>query len=176
MATERIEIDSAVLGGKPVVRGTRIPVEDILRKLSEGATEAELLEAYPRITREDIHAALRYAADAVAHEVIVLTPATQRPRAIPGGRKPRLRGRPQPTRGRPRRPAARPRTDHAWPAPNWPRMNRPLMSERAVVTRSRGRTFRTGQRRAAPPPAHWGLHGTGGFVSTRAASEFAGNR
>jgi uncharacterized protein (DUF433 family) len=76
MATERIGIDPAVLRGKPVVRGTRIPVEDILRKLSEGATEADLLDAYPRLAREDIHAALRYAADAVAHEVIALTPAT----------------------------------------------------------------------------------------------------
>ncbi len=74
MANDRIEINPAVLQGKPVVRGTRIPVEDILRKLSEGATEDDLLDAYPRLAREDIHAALRYAADSVAHEVIVLTP------------------------------------------------------------------------------------------------------
>ncbi len=72
MTAERIELNSAVLQGKPVVRGTRIPVEDILRKLSEGASEADLLDAYPRLTREDIHAVLRYAADSVAHEVIVL--------------------------------------------------------------------------------------------------------
>ena len=75
MATDRIELNPAVLQGKPVVRGTRIPVEDILRKLSEGATEADLLDAYPRLTREDIQAALRYAADSVAHDVIVLTSA-----------------------------------------------------------------------------------------------------
>jgi uncharacterized protein (DUF433 family) len=75
MAIDRIELNPAVLQGKPVVRGTRIPVEDILRKLSEGATEADLLDAYPRLTREDVQAALRYAADSVAHEVIVLTPA-----------------------------------------------------------------------------------------------------
>ena len=72
MTADRIEIDSAVLLGKPVVRGTRIPVADVLRKLSEGATEADLLDAYPRLTREDIQAALRYAADSIAHEVIVL--------------------------------------------------------------------------------------------------------
>ncbi len=72
MTTDRIEFDPAVLQGKPVVRGTRIPVEDILRKLSEGASEADLIDAYPRLTREDIHAVLRYAADSVAHEVIVL--------------------------------------------------------------------------------------------------------
>ena len=58
MLDERIEIDPDVLGGKPVIRGTRIPVELLLRKLAEGATEADLLDAYPRLTREAIHAAL----------------------------------------------------------------------------------------------------------------------
>jgi uncharacterized protein (DUF433 family) len=72
MTIERIELNPAVLQGKPVVRGTRIPVEDILRKLADGATEADLLDAYPRLTRDDIQAALRYAADSVGHEVIVL--------------------------------------------------------------------------------------------------------
>jgi uncharacterized protein (DUF433 family) len=76
MTTDRIEINPAILQGKPVVRGTRIPVESILRKLSEGATEADLLDAHPRLTRDDIQAVLRYAADAVGHEVIVL------PRAV----------------------------------------------------------------------------------------------
>ena len=52
-----------VMLGKPVIRGTRIPAELILRKLSEGASEADLVDAYPRLTREDIHAAMRYAAD-----------------------------------------------------------------------------------------------------------------
>ena len=72
MTNERIEFNPAVLQGKPVVRGTRIPVEGILRKLSEGATEADLLDAYPRLRRDDIQAALRYAADSVARDVIVL--------------------------------------------------------------------------------------------------------
>jgi uncharacterized protein (DUF433 family) len=76
MPTDRIEINPAVLQGKPVVRGSRIPVEAILRKLAEGAVESDLLDAYPRLTRDDIQAVLRYAADAVAHEVIVL------PRAV----------------------------------------------------------------------------------------------
>jgi uncharacterized protein (DUF433 family) len=49
--TGRIEIDREVMLGKPVIRGTRIPVELILRKLSEGASEADLLDAYPRLTR-----------------------------------------------------------------------------------------------------------------------------
>jgi uncharacterized protein (DUF433 family) len=67
MVTNRIEINPAVMLGKPVTRGTRIPVELILRKLSEGATEADLLDAYPRLTPEDIRAALAYAADSIAH-------------------------------------------------------------------------------------------------------------
>ena len=57
--------------GKPVIRGTRIPVELLLRKLSEGASEGDLLEAYPGLTRDDIHAAMRYAADTLAHEQVV---------------------------------------------------------------------------------------------------------
>lgn len=60
-ATDRIEVNPKVMLGKPVIRGTRVPVELLLRKLSEGATESELLAAYPRITRRDIRAAMRYA-------------------------------------------------------------------------------------------------------------------
>ncbi len=75
MTTDRIEINPAVMLGKPVIRGTRIPVELILRKLSEGATEADLLVAYPRLTRTDVQAALAYAADSLAHETILLATA-----------------------------------------------------------------------------------------------------
>ena len=56
--TDRIEINAKVMMGKPIIRGTRIPVELILRKLSEGATEDDLLDAYPRLTRADIQAAM----------------------------------------------------------------------------------------------------------------------
>jgi len=70
MVENQIEIDPNVMMGKPVIRGTRITVELILRKLGEGATEADLLDAYPRLTREDIQAAMRYAADTLAHEEI----------------------------------------------------------------------------------------------------------
>ena len=69
--TDRIEVNPDVMLGKPVIRGTRIPVELLLRKLSEGASEADLLEAYPRLTRGDIHAAMRYPADTLAHEEVV---------------------------------------------------------------------------------------------------------
>jgi uncharacterized protein (DUF433 family) len=70
--TDRIEINPKVMLGKPVIRGTRITVELILRKLSEGAREADLLDAYPRLTREDIKAAIGYAADTLAHEETLL--------------------------------------------------------------------------------------------------------
>ena len=66
----RIEINRSVLQGKPVIRDTRIPVELLLRKLSEGATVEELLDAYPRITKDHIQACLAYSADAIAQEDI----------------------------------------------------------------------------------------------------------
>jgi len=69
--TNRIEVNPAVMQGKLVIRGTRIPVELLLRKLGEGATTADLLDAYPRLTAPDVQAALSYAADTIAHEVIV---------------------------------------------------------------------------------------------------------
>lgn len=58
--TDRIEINPSVMLGKPVVRNTRIPVELILRKLAEGATVADLLDAYPRLTEADVRACLAY--------------------------------------------------------------------------------------------------------------------
>ena len=69
--TNRIEINPKIMMGKPVIRGTRIPVELILRKLSERMSEADLLDAYPQLTPEDIQAAMRYAADTLAHEETV---------------------------------------------------------------------------------------------------------
>ena len=73
MTTERIDIDPAMMG-KPVIRGTRITVELVLRKLAEGASEEELLGDYPHLTREDIRAAVAYGAASVAHEEVVLLP------------------------------------------------------------------------------------------------------
>ena len=75
MMLDRIEINPEVMLGKPVIRGTRIPVEIILRKMSEGATEADLLDAYPRLTTADIQAALAYAARVLAHETIIVQTA-----------------------------------------------------------------------------------------------------
>ena len=69
--TDRIEINSSIMLGKPVIRGTRIPVEILLRKLAEGAQMEDLLDAYPRLTADDIRAALGYAADTIAHETVL---------------------------------------------------------------------------------------------------------
>ena len=74
MTTSRIEVNPAVMMGKPVIRGTRITVELILHKLAEGATQSELLEDYPHLTLEDIRAAIAYGAASVAHEDVVLLP------------------------------------------------------------------------------------------------------
>ncbi len=67
ISTDRIEVNPKIMMGKPVIRGTRITVEQVLRKLGEGDKEEDILKAYPRLTRGDIHAAICYAADALAH-------------------------------------------------------------------------------------------------------------
>lgn len=72
---DRIESDPKIMLGKPVIRGTRITVELLLRKMAEGADEQNLLNAYPHLTKEDIHAAVRYAADMLAHEEVVFAAA-----------------------------------------------------------------------------------------------------
>jgi uncharacterized protein (DUF433 family) len=56
--TDRVEINPSVMQGKAVIRGTRIPVELLLRKLAEGAAMEDLLDAYPRLGAADIRAAL----------------------------------------------------------------------------------------------------------------------
>lgn len=63
----RIEIRPDVMLGKPVIRGTRITVELVLRRISEGASEDDLLVSYPHLSREDIRAAVAFAADEIAH-------------------------------------------------------------------------------------------------------------
>ena len=72
MAHERIVRDPAVMMGKPTVRGTRITVEHILRKLGAGLPVAEILAAHPRLAPEDIQAAQAFAADFLADEVVLL--------------------------------------------------------------------------------------------------------
>jgi uncharacterized protein (DUF433 family) len=60
--TDRVEVNPAVMQGKPVIRGTRVPVELLLRKLGEGATVADLLDAYPHLAASDVQAALSFVA------------------------------------------------------------------------------------------------------------------
>lgn len=64
----RIEINPKVMLGKPVIKGTRITIELVLRKLAEGATTRDLLDAYPHLEEVDIQAAITFAADTLAHE------------------------------------------------------------------------------------------------------------
>jgi uncharacterized protein (DUF433 family) len=68
---KRIEINPQVMLGKPVIAGTRIPVEQILRKLAASVSVEAVLRDYPRLTPEDIHAALAYASEVVGSEEIV---------------------------------------------------------------------------------------------------------
>ena len=67
---ERIVSDPDIMMGKPTIKGTRITVELILTKLGEGMPVAELLEAYPHLTSEDVRAALSFAADYLRNEDI----------------------------------------------------------------------------------------------------------
>jgi uncharacterized protein (DUF433 family) len=70
-AKEFIEVRPDIMLGKPVIKGTRIPVELVIRKLGEGATIEDLLDGYPALTKEKIMAALIYAADLLGNEKIV---------------------------------------------------------------------------------------------------------
>lgn len=68
---ERITASASVMLGKPIIKGTRITVELLLGKLSEGVTTQELLEAYPHLTKEDILAALSYSANVISREELI---------------------------------------------------------------------------------------------------------
>jgi len=66
----RITVDPGVRFGKPVIKGTRVPVDILVGKMAGGMTCDEVAEAYG-VAREDVLAALSYAADSIAHEHIV---------------------------------------------------------------------------------------------------------
>ena len=67
---DRIEINPKIMIGKPVIKGTRIPVELILKMLSQGITTEEILGEYPQLTKEDIQAALAYGVKALEVEEV----------------------------------------------------------------------------------------------------------
>lgn len=66
--TERVEVNPKILGGKPVIRGTRIPVYLILELLSAGYDFKRITEAYPTLKEEDIKGAVEYATRIVKNE------------------------------------------------------------------------------------------------------------
>jgi uncharacterized protein (DUF433 family) len=66
-----IERNPSVMTGKPVIRGSRITVEVILRKFASGYTIEKLLESYPHLVKVQVLAAFQYAADVIANEVII---------------------------------------------------------------------------------------------------------
>jgi uncharacterized protein (DUF433 family) len=66
----RIVIDPNVMAGKPVIRNTRIPVDLLVRMVGQGIPEGEILREYPRLELADIRAALTYAAQVVAGEMV----------------------------------------------------------------------------------------------------------
>ena len=72
---ERIVSDYQVMLGKPVIKGTRITVELLLRKLSEGATAQDLVRIYPHLQEADVTAALMYASDILANEEVIMLTA-----------------------------------------------------------------------------------------------------
>ena len=77
MSESHIASDPAIMMGKPVIAGTRITIEHILRELAAGTTIDQLLEMHPHLSREDISAALDYAADAVRVEHVYSVEANE---------------------------------------------------------------------------------------------------
>ncbi len=70
---DRITYDPAILGGKPTIKGTRISVQFILELLAAEMSIDEILAEDPHLTREDVLAAINYAARTIADEEIVVT-------------------------------------------------------------------------------------------------------
>lgn len=68
---DRITSDPAILGGKPIIRGTRISVETVLEWIASGATRDDIVRRHPHLSAADVEQALAYAAAAVRNEVLV---------------------------------------------------------------------------------------------------------
>ena len=71
---DRISVDSKILVGKPVIKGTRIAVEFVVELLGRGWTTQQILEEYDHLTLEDIQACLAYAGDVLKAERVYLLP------------------------------------------------------------------------------------------------------
>jgi len=70
--SKRIISDPEIMLGKPIIKGTRITVELILRKIADGMNIDELLKGYPQLKKADVLAALSYSADVIAEEELVV--------------------------------------------------------------------------------------------------------
>jgi uncharacterized protein (DUF433 family) len=68
---DRVEVDPKIMAGKPVVKGTRIPVYVVLQMLEDGASTEEVLDAYPDLEEEDVKACLRYATKRMQGEKVI---------------------------------------------------------------------------------------------------------
>jgi len=73
MKFTRITVDPGLMGGVPCIRGLRIPVATVVGMLADGMTDAEILAAFPDLERDDIHEALRFAAEAVRERELPIT-------------------------------------------------------------------------------------------------------
>lgn len=73
---DRIAYDAGVLGGKPVIKGTRLAVEKIVELMASGWTEQQIAENYPGVTRDDIAACLFYASEVLKSERVVTLATT----------------------------------------------------------------------------------------------------
>ncbi|MEP7169678.1 MAG: DUF433 domain-containing protein [Bacteroidota bacterium] len=71
---ERIHTDPEILVGKPVIKGTRLAVEFLIERLASGWTEQQLLENYPGLTHEDIHAVFAYVYDCMQDGLLIAKP------------------------------------------------------------------------------------------------------
>ncbi|MBU0513030.1 MAG: DUF433 domain-containing protein [Chloroflexi bacterium] len=71
---DRIALDPNIMVGKPIIRGTRIPVAIVLKMLGQGIPIEEILHEYPRLEAADIEAAIAYAASVVEHEDVFPIP------------------------------------------------------------------------------------------------------
>jgi uncharacterized protein (DUF433 family) len=72
MSFTRITVDPDQMGGVPCIRGLRIPVATVVGMVADGMTEAEILAGYPDLEPDDVHEALRYAAEAVRERELPL--------------------------------------------------------------------------------------------------------
>ena len=70
---EKIFISPEIMLGKPVIKGTRITVEFIIKKMSEGMEIKDIMNEYPQVTRDDIMACLAYSADVISKDEILVS-------------------------------------------------------------------------------------------------------